>query len=51
MAPSDCVLTPAAGSSSAGGGHDFLERVGADKIAGLKKDEYSNTLYSTGSNT
>ncbi|MDB5388167.1 MAG: antirepressor regulating drug resistance protein, partial [Planctomycetaceae bacterium] len=36
---------PGRGIVIAGGGHDYLEGIGADKIAGLKPDEIYNTIY------
>ena len=36
---------PGRGIVTAGGGHNYLEGVGADKITGLKPDEIYQTLY------
>ncbi len=38
---------PGRGIVTAGGGHDFLEGIGADQITGLKPDEVFESLYDT----
>ena len=46
--PSAFAAIPAGRSLRAAGGHDYLEGIGVDRIAGLKQEQYQESLYDAG---